>query len=137
MKYVVLAVVLFTLPVVSYAGEAFAFGGSSPKDSAVAASLREAQEDFDAVLKGYKPTHAVIDREAPVPMDGGTTYFKGNGYNLTITQSLEMVGGIEGYMYGPSLVLLPPLAIGNDSGISHVTFYSRAALRNLLNEHKP
>ena len=136
MKYVILVFTLLVLPVCATAGEIFAFGGATP-DPAAAKSLHEAQEDFDAVLKGYKPTHAVVDTEAPRPTDGGTSYYKGSGYTLTIVQSLERVAGVDGYMYGPSLVLLPPLAGGNYSIISHVTFYSHETFGRLLREHKP
>jgi hypothetical protein len=132
-----LAILLLLQIAPAFAAEAFSFGASTPKDPAIAKALQEALEDFRAVDAGNKPIHAVFDKEAPLPTDGGTTYYKGNGYKLCIVQSLETVGGIDGYIYGPALILLQELAVGNSSSISHVTFYSRQELRKLLSGHGP
>lgn len=112
-------------------------------DSAVAlfgeATLRRLQkslDDFNAVLEGKPPIHAVVDREVPLPTDGGTTFYKGDGYKLTIVKSLNgiMRGKeyVHGYIYGPIITFQPDVMTGNFPNIQYLTFYTGEELRRLL-----
>ena len=66
--------------------------------------IRLANEDFTCVLQGRKPQNAKFDEKAALPKDGGTTYYKGKGYYLTIVQSLSSFGKLHGFIYGPVIV---------------------------------
>lgn len=112
-------------------------------DSAVAlfgeATLRRLQkslDDFNAVLEGKPPIHAVVDREVSLPTDGGTTFYKGDGYKLTIVKSLNgiMRGKeyVHGYIYGPIITSQPDVMTGNFPNIQYLTFYTGEELRRLL-----
>lgn len=69
-------------------------------------SLNEAKakEDFQAVLDGKLPINAVRDDSKPDLADGGTTFYKGEGYSLEIRKRLSKQDGKTGYMYGPKIV---------------------------------
>lgn len=95
-------------------------------------TLSEASADFNAVASGKKPVYAIFDEQAPLPSDGGTTYYQGKGYRLTILMSLSSFGAFRGTAYGPILRFDPPFAPGNTSEISDVRVYSRDALSKLL-----
>lgn len=118
--------------------QSFAMQPASPlhldnkTDDHVFIALKEAAEDFSAVVSGKPPVFAVLDKEAPLPTDGGTTYFKGRGYSLTILQSLVTVSGGACYLYGPIIKFDDSLMFGNSNTISRVEIYSPTALRELL-----
>lgn len=136
MKTIFFFLLIFSSATQVFGESVFNVDSASFNDQAVQAVLQNAQDDFNAVLEGNKPIHSVVDPSAPTPMDGGTKFYKGNGYNLTVTQSLVRIGSIDGYMYGPSIVLLSPYAVGNSTVVSHVVFYSRTALGRLLDHSK-
>lgn len=94
--------------------------------------IQEASEDFLAVVEGRKPLHAKLDIDAPLPSDGGTTFYKGNGYNLTISASLSGFGGFSGVAYGPIIKFDDTFAPGNTNLISDIRVYSNDELRKLL-----
>ena len=48
-----------------------------------AAVLRAANEDFVLVVNGRTPRHAVFDKDAPLPADGGTTFYVTYSYKGT------------------------------------------------------
>lgn len=85
-----------------------------------------AKEDFEAVLKGQKPIHAVIDPKKPDLSDGGTIFYAGEGYSLTIKSTLAEKDGAKGYMYGPILTFE-----NNSKEMSDVRFYSTEELKKL------
>jgi hypothetical protein len=97
-------------------------------------TLTEASADFSAVVAGKKPIHAVFDEEASLPSDGGTTFYRGHGYRLTVLISLSSFGASKGMAYGPILQFEPSFAPGNTSEISEIRVYSQDALRELLGE---
>ena len=94
--------------------------------------IEEASEDFRAVVEGRKPIHAKFDSDAPLPSDGGTTFYKGNGYHLTISASLSSFGEFDGIAYGPILRFDDKFAPGNTNLISDIRVYSNDELRKLL-----
>lgn len=98
--------------------------------------LQAALEDFNAALNYNVPIHAASDKEAAVPADGGTSYYKAHGYRMTIMKSLFSMGdgpqAVSGYMYGPVLTLAPELGVGNSDSISRVSFYPLDTLNKLL-----
>ncbi|NUO76681.1 MAG: hypothetical protein HOQ32_11800 [Lysobacter sp.] len=96
------------------------------------AIIREASEDFQAVVRGDKPVHAKFDEQAALPSDGGTTFYKGNGYDLTILVSMSGFGQFRGTAYGPILTFDSKFAPGNTNEISDVRVYSNEKLRELL-----
>jgi hypothetical protein len=93
--------------------------------------LEKAAEDFEAAVRGLKPIHASYQGGF---LDGGTSTWQGDGYTITLMKSLSAVGDIQGYMFGPVLKLDYPLAHGNTTEISHVTFYTMAALEKYLGQ---
>lgn len=100
--------------------------------------LIEAVDDFNAVLKGEKPRNAKFDEEHPLPADGGTSFYRGDGYRLTIHKSLNGVmkdkDYIHGYIYGPEITFEKNVMIGNMPTISFLTFYTMEDLRRLLGQ---
>ena len=94
--------------------------------------LIEASEDFKAVLEGKKPVHAKLDLDVPLPSDGGTVFYLGNKYNLTIVKSLSSFGSVHGYVYGPAIFFDKAFATGNSSAMSSTKFYSTESLKQLL-----
>ena len=100
--------------------------------------LQQALDDFKATLKGKHPVHAIADKDVPLPADGGTTFYKGDGYKLTIVKSLNgiMRGEeyVHGYIYGPVISFESNVMTGNFPNIQHLTFYTGDELRKLLTE---
>jgi hypothetical protein len=100
--------------------------------------LQNAVEDFNAVVEGKRPIHAMVDTDVPLPADGGTTFYKGDGYKLTIVKSLNgIMRGKEythGYVYGPIISFEPDVMIGNFANIQYLTFYREEKLHKLLSE---
>lgn len=96
-----------------------------------ARSIREASEDFALVTQGRKPRHAAFDKKAPLPLDGGTTYYLGRGYRITIFQSIATFGETIGYSYGPHLTFDDDFGGGV---FSAVRFYTGEQLEKLKSE---
>lgn len=94
--------------------------------------ITEASEDFRAVVAGKKPMHAVFDKDAPLPSDGGTTFYQGKGYRLTILVSLSDFGDFHGTAYGPIVEFERTFAPGNTSEISDIRVYSSDAFGKLM-----
>jgi len=94
--------------------------------------ITEASEDFRAVVAGKKPMHAVFDKNADLPSDGGTTFYKGRGYNLTVLLSISSFGDFSGNAYGPIVTFDSTFAPGNTSEISDIRVYSSDELRKFL-----
>ena len=98
-------------------------------------ALQDALEDINAVLAGRPPKHAAVDTEQPLPTDGGTTFFRADGYRLTIVRSLNgLMRGkdyVHGYIYGPVLTFAPHVMVGNWPAVSLTSFYPAARLSEL------
>ncbi|MBP7999961.1 MAG: hypothetical protein KA314_03590 [Chloroflexi bacterium] len=101
--------------------------GSTTLSQTTAPQLQKAAEDFRAALSGLYPIHAT---QEVAYTDGGTTIWQGDGYQMTLCKSLTTVGEVHGYMFGPILKLDYPLAHGNRTEISHVTFYTYESLQS-------
>ena len=106
----------------------FTDGDVSPADMRV---FREAAEDYRAVVEGKRPVHAVVDTKAGVLADGGTTFYVGKGYRLTIQCSIENASGRVVYFYGPIISFDTFGVSGEKTALSHVEIYSADALRKL------
>ena len=100
--------------------------------------LQKALEDFNAVLAGKHPSHATVDKDVPLPADGGTTFYKGDGYKLIIVKSLNgiMRGAkyVHGYVYGPIISFESNVMTGNFPSIQHLTFYTGEEFQKHLAE---
>jgi len=90
-----------------------------------------AKDDFDAVLSGKKPLHAVLDSKKPDLSDGGTTFYVGDGYTMVLKSTLTEQNGIKGYMYGPIITFENIKFEGRPKEMSDVRFYSVEELRKL------
>ena len=101
--------------------------------------LQKAQDDFNAVLEGKPPVHAIVDKDVSLPADGGTTFYKGDDYKLTIVKSLNgiMRGKqyVHGYIYGPIISFEPDVMTGNFPSIQHLTFYAGEELQKILSKY--
>ncbi|WP_242108209.1 hypothetical protein [Luteimonas aquatica] len=97
-------------------------------------TISEAARDFQDVAAGRKPTFARFDEGAALPSDGGTTFYVGHGYRLTILCSLSGFGELVGTVYGPVLVFDEDFAPGNTREIISTRFYTNEQLRALLKE---
>ena len=90
-----------------------------------ARTLREALDDFNAVLEFKDPVHAEFDEKFGLVADGGTTQIRGHGYRIVVTKSLITLGSgaqsIDGLLQGPILIFDEDPA--GDRAISRVTFY--------------
>jgi len=84
--------------------------------------IGNANEDFTLVQNGKKPKHATVDQEAPLPADGGTTFWKTDGYRLTIFQSISTFGTLNGFVYGPYIQFDEQFAPGNMGYVSSIRF---------------
>ena len=93
--------------------------------------LTEASEDFRAVVSGKKPIHAVPDT-TDAPSDGGTTFYRGNGYRLTRLLSFSGFGGVPANAYGPIIKFDREFAPGNTSEISDIRVYSSDELSKFI-----
>ena len=89
-----------------------------------------AKEDFDTVLKGKKPIHAIPDEGKPDLTDGGTSFYKGNGYSLTIKSTISEENGINGYIYGPIITFHDK----TKKEMSEIRFYSVDELKKLRSD---
>ena len=98
--------------------------------------LQKALDDFNAVVTGKQPIHAEVDREVPLPADGGTTFHIGDGYKLTVVKSLNGIlrgkDYVHGYIYGPMISFQPEVMMGNFPNIQHITFYTGEEFQKLL-----
>lgn len=96
--------------------------------------IKAANEDFICVVQGRKPVNAKFDKSAPLPTDGGTTFYKGKEYSLTIVKSLSSFGKLHGYIYGPIIIFKPGFAPGNVNRVSFLRFYTKAQLKTLTQQ---
>ncbi|MDI9239099.1 hypothetical protein QLQ15_09275 [Lysobacter sp. LF1] len=94
--------------------------GASTEDQQV---LREASEDFCAVVSGKEPRHAKFDDTAALPSDGGTLFYVGRKYRLTVLNSLSSFGSLNGTAHGPILTFDESFAPGNTNVISNIRVY--------------
>jgi hypothetical protein len=95
-------------------------------------TLLEASEDFQAVLSGKSPIHASEDSNADAPADGGTSFYVGKRYKLTVFKSISSFGSISGYVYGPKIVFDDDFSPGNVSYVTSLRFYTSQQLKLLL-----
>ncbi|WP_142126321.1 hypothetical protein [Pseudoxanthomonas sp. 3HH-4] len=94
--------------------------GASAEDQLI---LREASADFCAVVSGKEPVHAKVDSDAALPADGGTTFYIGRRYKLTVLNSLSSFGGFNGMAHGPVITFDESFAPGNTNVISSIRVY--------------
>jgi hypothetical protein len=131
----ILAFLLFSVSAVAaHSGAPFVVIGSECQlkwKGETERKIAECMDDYRAILAGESPKHASSDKARPVPADGGTSYWIGDGYRITIMQSICHVGGVQGFMYGPVIELDRSLAVGNSNVISAVSFYTLDAWRSL------
>ncbi len=95
-------------------------------------TINEAARDFQDVVAGKAPTFAKIDEDMPLPADGGTTFYVGRGYSLTIVRSLSSFGKLNGFVYGPIITFDSAFAPGNVRQITNTRFYTLEQMRDLL-----
>jgi hypothetical protein len=100
-------------------------------------TITKASEDFERVLKGSRPKHATLDEKAAVPADGGTAFFLGKGYKLTVIKSLSSFGGLQGFVYGPVVSFEKSFAPGNMSEVVNLRFYTTDQLQKLMSSKLP
>ena len=95
-------------------------------------------DDFNSVLDGKHPIHAIDDKDVPLLTDGGSTFYKGNGYKLTVVKCLNGIMRekeyVHGYIYGPVISFQPEVMTGNFPTIQHLTFYTGEELQKFLTE---
>jgi hypothetical protein len=136
-----ISIILISISTIASANSSLSFGPFQGVDlNALSVSHREtiiqASEDFDLVQKGKVPKYAIVDKAAPLPADGGTSYFLGKGYKLTIMKSLSSFGGdqrsLSGYVYGPVITFSSPFASGNGSQVAGLRFYTSSQLQQLV-----
>ena len=97
--------------------------GASSDDQLI---LREASEDFCAVVAGKAPIHAKFDKTAALPSDGGTLFYIGRKYKLTVLNSLSQFGTYQGTAHGPIITFDDSFAPGNTNTISSIRVYPLA-----------
>ena len=89
--------------------------------------IKQAEEDYRAVLEGKNPIHATLIK-GPFLTDGGTVSFQGNGYTLTVMKRLQS-RPIYGMLYGPILRFSPDIFT---SPFSDLRFYSMSDYKKLI-----
>lgn len=95
--------------------------------------LQNAQEDYDLVVSGKKPKNAIEDNTQGVPADGGTRYFKGQGYKLEVRQTIADEAE-PGFNYGPVITFEKIIENGKPKQMSNIKFYKTEDLLKLLGE---
>ncbi len=90
-----------------------------------------AKADFDAILAGKKPIYAIPDKDKSDFADGGTTFYVGEGYALTLMSRLTQEKGVNGYTYGPILTFTSPDKSIKPKEMSSVRFYTLEELKKL------
>lgn len=91
-----------------------------------------AKEDFDVVIAGKKPLNAIFDKEHGLPADGGTTYYRGDGYKLEIKQTMTRDDKENhGFLYGPIITFESIKENDQPKIISDVRFYKTEDLKKL------
>ncbi len=103
----------------------------SPLSTDQRRTIVEATEDFEAVRGGKAPIHARVDKGAALPADGGTTFYIGHKYRLTVESSLSSFGALNGWVYGPIVVFDESIAPGNENTFSGLQFYTQAQFAKL------
>ena len=83
--------------------------------------IKQASEDFCAVLAGEKPIHAKKAAGTDAPTDGGSSFYVGRKYKLTVLKSASSFGGYPGIATGPILKFDQSFAPGHTSEISSIT----------------
>jgi hypothetical protein len=99
--------------------------GASQEDQLI---LREASEDFCAVVAGKEPIHAKPDAGGG-PSDGGTMFYTGRRYKLTALSSLSTFGSYRGIARGPIIEFDPSFAPGHTSTVSSIRVYPIPGIR--------
>ena len=95
--------------------------------------LRHANEDFNLVVNGKLPKHSKFNPSVGVPADGGTAYYKHQGYKLELRKSIAHTKE-DGYMYGPSIIFDKIIENGKPKEMSDIKFYKDEDLKKLLNK---
>ena len=105
-------------------------------DKDLARAIREASEDFERVLTGLMPLHAILQPPIHAPDDPRREVmrsFKGHHYHLTVVKWPIRIGETEGVLFGPQINF-----VELDFGTNFVPipanqrFYTREALAKLL-----
>jgi hypothetical protein len=140
MFQIFISIILMAISTIASANSSLSFGPFQGVDlSALSVSHREtiaqASEDFDLVQKGKKPKYATVDSKAPLPADGGTSYFIGKGYRLTVVKSISTFGrdqrALNGLVYGPIISFSKSFALGNSSDVVGLRFYTAKQFQQL------
>ena len=63
-------------------------------------SVKQGEIDYSLILDGKPPLYA---KEYAAASDGGTTWYKGNGYSIYAVHSIQLENGVDGYMVGPRI----------------------------------
>ena len=104
-----------------------ASSGANPEDLQI---LQEASEDFCAVVAGKEPLHAKFDDTAALPSDGGSLFYVGRKYKLTVLNSLSSFGSFNGTAHGPIITFDESFAPGNTNEISNIRVYPQRTSRD-------
>lgn len=75
------------------------------------------------MVAGKDPIHAQFDETAAVPSDGGTLFYVGRKYKLTVLNSLSSFGSFHGTAHGPVITFDESFAPGNTNLISSIRVY--------------
>ena len=93
--------------------------------------MRKSNEDFLLVLDGKIPKHATLNSNIPPVLDGSTTSYLGNRYEIVIVESPSTFGGIHGYIYGPVITFERRFAPGSMTTVNNLRFYTNEQLKKL------
>jgi hypothetical protein len=106
---------------------------ASPVALSEAEIIKQANVDFEAVLKGQSPIHAKM-RDVALA-DGGTTFYQGHGYSLEVRKRLSD-SDKEGFAYGPIIEFENIKENGQPKKMSSVKFYTIEEMQKLLNTNR-
>ena len=85
-------------------------------------SLARAREDYEAVATGKTPKNSVLEFNL---RDGGTAYYKGDGYSLTAFHKMVKRHNVSGTLVGPSMTLSRRITGGRPVSFSDIRFKER------------
>ena len=79
----------------------------------------QAKEDFSLLRNGSRPANARMISQI---YDGGSIFYKGEGYNITSWHRLSKKDGMQGLWVGPEIVFKAPISRVGRISYSEATF---------------
>ncbi len=74
-------------------------------------AIRQGEIDYSSILDGKLPVYA---KKYAAASDGGTVWYRGNGYSVYGVHSLHQEKGVDGFLVGPRIRYSPFVLAGKN-----------------------